>query len=467
MTDGWSQGITGAARYRIAQPSARQQELRKIYEDPRYPKMRRRYEKELREAFGDSEMPMKFKELYGVSQKHPTDFIRYYRENEKQFEKPTFKLKDNKLRDKLDESGDRHIENEIMDTYRNRTDRSMGPKPNSRVSEFLSRILSRPQSRIDAEVFSKSFFDYYDENKLSNSLIINVRQEDRIEMDVYCKGQPEGKTYAYDRIDDILSMFHKDVKELLAQSNATTILSIGDSLQGYAHKEVFKSLGLPVIRTFATDPSEIHQIGPRSEVSRKKILQMEGENSVVLNGLPTDEAGLKELGKDLGNLKLWQAADSSIREVVKQRHSAIFEASAASFRDVLLLNGGKNVIYVIADTNGESIRFPDGSSVSAKDINRWEQRSADTSDLPLVVFIGCNMANIGHGQPGEIIRALLRKGYISGSLETNGFIRPDRAEKVIDQLLRRKESSDPNDLLPTEIEGPTVHRVLKKTTEGV
>jgi hypothetical protein len=444
VADGWSQGIAGAARSRIAQPSARQQELIKIYKDPKYPEIRKKYEEDSRKKFWDKKLEVPKRDL--------SDFIRYYRENEKLSKKPI--LPDGPQHGDIltlepKSKKDRSWFHDIMKKYR------------ARPSLFMPPELTPVVSRIDAEVFAKSFFDYYYEEKLSNSLIINVRQEDRINLDVYCKGQPEGKTYVYDRIEDVLSLFHKDAGELLAQSNATMIYGIGDSLKGYTHREIFKSLGLPVIRSFARDSSEVHQIGPRSEALNEKSSQMTGENTVVVDGLPVDEEGLKNLSKDPQDLEDWRKADKSLRKLLLEEKSVVLGANAKAFRDILLRSDNKVVIYIIADTKNEGFRFPDGSSITAEAIDHWEARDADVANLPVVVFLGCNTANIGRGLPGEIIRALLRQGYMSSGWATRGFITPDRVKEVIETLLRDKDSWD--DKLP-ELER-VVDRTLQKTAE--
>jgi hypothetical protein len=315
--------------------------------------------------------------------------------------------------------------------------------------------------QVETELFAKSFFDYYSDagEPLSNALIVNLTQDDKIYINVHPRDSQENKVYTYKTANEMLSSFPKDVKELLAQSNATCVVSTGDSLPGHAHKEIFKALGLPGIRRISTAPDKISEIGQRREAFLKRFSQMTGENTVVLNGLPADEQGLRNIGKKVERLEQWKDADASLRELLRQEKSEVLEVKANTFKDVLLQSDDKVVITVIANAWGEGFMFPDGSAVTAEDIYRWEQRSADPVKLPAVVFLVCNTANIAPGEPGQVIQALLDKGYILGAKSTKGFISPLRVKDVIRTLLHHEDSAE--DKLP-ELEDCIVHRTFLK-----
>ena len=422
-----------SAKAPTAEPSATQKKLIEIYKDPRYPQLRNEYEEALRKKFGQL-APDAFRER----QRDPSDFIRFFNENKDKIQEPKLKP----------------------------------PEPESKGSLSAIRAMFERSKPVSArallsqgmtELFAKSFFDYYSDagEALSSALIVDLTQDDKIYINVHHRDSQEGKAYVYKTATEMLSSFPKAVKELLAESksNATCVVSTGDSPSEHTHKEIFKALGLPGIRRISTAPDKISEIGQRREAFLKRFSQMTGENTVVLNGLPADEQGLRNIGKKVERLEQWKDADASLRELLRQEKSEVLEVKANTFKDVLLQSDDKVVITVIANAWGEGFMFPDGSAVTAEDIYRWEQRSADPVKLPAVVFLVCNTANIAPGEPGQVIQALLDKGYILGAKSTKGFISPLRVKDVIRTLLHHEDSAE--DKL-RELEDCIVHRTFLK-----
>lgn len=327
---------------------------------------------------------------------------------------------------------------EVVDTYRELYTKSAGDRPLAGqlielinfASVFFANHYDSPRNFVLIH-FEAIPFGFLKTNKNFIVRIFNKKGQSKT-IETYEQGGKTLPLYA-DGHASWLPTILQALKELGDQED--NIIASGEGIPGLSFREAFAELEKSVIRLSNLNASYATTLGDRQALIEQKFAQADGSNTVVINGLPKNIAEVEEIGKNVKNVDRWLEVVAELDKILEKHKCTNLRGGASELKNLLLSNN--NVIVIVADAGGESIRIPGGFSISVEQIAALEPRTADATELPVLWLLACNTGFVKTGTVNDIITLLRDKGYIIGALAPVDLVRPDKKmTNSIDMFLK-------------------------------
>jgi hypothetical protein len=318
--------------------------------------------------------------------------------------------------------------------------------------------------------YAKAFFEWNKGNSLSGSLLIDLEVKEGklfnyIKVNAFHEidGEMKSISFSFNTTNRrFLKKIRMKIEEFINIESFSDIIVMGDSPLDYSCREFLeKNKTARILRIGSTNIHEIPFLEQNYNFVKEKFSEMTGSNSIVINCLPKSKVELENMDKNTANLDRWIKANEDLNSEIIKSQSDSQIGNARIFKEAL--SGEKNCIFVVVDTNENKLKFPDGSSISSEDIKSWDPIENIYREPPLVIFIGCNTANIKSQSPGTIVRELIKKKYICGAAGAVGIVIPDKVADTIKRMLRDKnynKQKTMNELLESNL--PISFEIISK-----
>jgi len=141
-----------------------------------------------------------------------------------------------------------------------------------------------------------------------------------------------------------------------------------------------------VFRSVSTDIAQIE----KNIINIFKMPAISPNNTRIVNGIPTDEQGLKNLEIE-GNWSDWSSIPALWQDIITKHGYS--ENMGKTSKDVLAaIKSAYNILIIVAHGDGNQIYFPDGSQLKVEDFSKMQEEIHKTN--PLIILFSCETAKI-------------------------------------------------------------------------
>ncbi len=178
------------------------------------------------------------------------------------------------------------------------------------------------------------------------------------------------------------------IQDIIIKSNKMfpqngSVLIADGSLQNLNYQEIFKEQ--IVFRSSSLDRKLI----TNNLEALSQSPPINPQNTLILNGIPSNSEELGKIGLDESAWKAWEGIQGNWQQIIN-KHGYQNESGNTAQNAIDAFKNKANVLVVIAHSDGQTIYFPDGTSLNASDIK--EIKKEINQNRPLVALFSCETA---------------------------------------------------------------------------